>query len=38
MWNVKKVIPAITGASITFPKPFRKYLTDITGKHDTMEL
>jgi hypothetical protein len=34
----KKVIPIIKGARVTFPKSFRKYLTDIIGKHDTMEL
>jgi len=34
----KKVIPIITGESVTFPKSFRKYLTDIIGKHETMEL
>jgi hypothetical protein len=39
MWNVKtKVTQAITGATGTFSKPFRKYLSSIPGKHDTKEL
>jgi RNase P/RNase MRP subunit POP5 len=33
MWNVKaKVIPAITGATGTIVKAFRKYLSNIQGK------
>ena len=35
MWNVKaKVIPVIIGATGTFPKSFRKYVSDIPGNHD----
>jgi len=34
----KKALPVIKGASVTFPKSFIKYLNDIIGKHDTMEL
>jgi hypothetical protein len=33
MWNVKaKLIPAITGATGTILKTFRKYLSNIPGK------
>jgi hypothetical protein len=39
MWNIKtKVIPAITGATETISKSFRKYLSNITGKHKIKEL
>ena len=34
MWNVKtKVIPVITGATGTISKTFRKYVSNIPGKH-----
>jgi hypothetical protein len=39
MWNVKaRVMPVITGATGTISKPFRKYVSDITGNHDFKEL
>jgi len=39
MWNVKtKVIPAIIGATGTVSKSFRKYVSDIAGKHEVKEL
>ena len=39
MWNVKpKVIPVITGASGTISKSFRKYVSNISGKHEDKEL
>jgi hypothetical protein len=39
MWNVKtNLIPGITGATGTISKSFRKYLSDITGKHEIKEL
>jgi len=39
MWNVKiKVIPVIIGATGTISKPFRKYLSNIPGKHEIKEL
>ena len=39
MWNVKtKVIPVIIGASGTISKSFRKYVSNITGKHEVKEL
>jgi len=39
MWNVKtKVIPVITGATGTISKSFRKYVSNITGKHKVKEL
>jgi hypothetical protein len=39
MWNVKaRVIPVITGATGTISKSFRKYVSDIPGKHDVKEL
>jgi hypothetical protein len=35
MWNVTtKVIPVITGANGTISKSFRKYPSNIPGKHD----
>jgi len=35
MWNVKtKVIPVITGATGTISKSFRKYVSNIPGKHE----
>jgi len=38
MWNVKtKVIPVITGATGTISKSFRKYVTNIPGKHEVKE-
>jgi hypothetical protein len=38
MCNVKKVIPVITGATGTTSKSFRKYLSNIPGKHEPKEL
>ena len=39
MWNVKtKVIPVIIGATGTVSKPFRKYVSNIPGKHEANEL
>jgi hypothetical protein len=39
MWNVKtNVIPVIIGATGTISKSFRKYLSNITGKHETKEI
>ena len=38
-WNVKtKVIPVIIGATGTVSKPFRKYVSNIPGKHEVKEL
>jgi hypothetical protein len=39
MWNVKrKAIPVIIGATGTISKSFRKYLSNIPGKHEVKEL
>ena len=39
MWNVKtKVIPVLIGAIGTISKSFRKYVRNITGKHEVKEL
>jgi len=39
MWNVKtKVISAIIGATGTTSKSFRKYVSNILGKHEVKEL
>ena len=39
MWNVKtKVIPVIIGATGTVSKTFRKYVSNIPGKHEVREL
>ena len=39
MWNVKtRVIPVIIGSTGTISKSFRKYGSDIPGKHDVKEL
>ena len=39
MWNVKtKVIPVIIGASGTISKSFRKYVSNIPGRHEVKEL
>ena len=39
MWNVKtKVIPVIKGAIRTISKSFRKYVSNIPGKHEVKEL
>ena len=39
MWNVKtRVIPAIIGATGTVSKSFRKYVSNIPGKHEVKEL
>jgi len=39
MWNVKpKVMPVIIGATGTISKSFRKYVSNIPGKHEVKEL
>jgi enolase len=39
MWNVKtNVIPVIIGANGTISKQFRKYLSNISGKHEIKKL
>jgi hypothetical protein len=39
MWNVKtNVIPVITGTTGTISKSFRKYLSNVPGKHEIQEL
>jgi hypothetical protein len=39
MWNVKtKAIPVIIVASGTISKSFRKYVSNIPGKHEVKEL
>ena len=39
MWNVKTdVIPVIIGATGTIPKSLKKYVSNITGKHEVKEL
>ena len=39
MWNVKpKVIPVIIGETGTVSKSFRKYVSNIPGKHEVKEL
>jgi len=39
MWNVKpKVIPVIIGATGTISKSFRKYVSNIPGKHEVKEI
>jgi len=39
MWNVKtKAIPEIKGATGTISKLFRKYMSNIPGKHEVKEL
>ena len=39
MWNVKtKVIPVKRGATGTISKSFRKYVSNIPGKHEVKEL
>jgi hypothetical protein len=39
MWNVKtNVIPVIIGTTGTISKSFRKYLSNVTGKHEIKEL
>ena len=39
MWNIKtKVIPVIIGATGTISKIFRKYVSNIPGKHEVKEL
>ena len=39
MWNVKtKVIPVIIGVTGTVSDSFRKYVSNIPGKHDVKEL
>jgi len=39
MWNVKtKAIPVIIGATGAISKSFRKYVSNIPGKHEVKEL
>ena len=39
MWNAKsKVIPVIIGATGTTSKSFRKYVSNMPGKHEVNEL
>jgi len=39
MWNVKtRVIPVIIGATGTISKSFRKYVTNMPGKHEVRAL
>ena len=39
MWNVKtKVIPIIIGATGTISKLFRRYVSNLPGKHEVKEL
>ena len=39
LWNVKtKVIPVIIGATGTVSKSFRKYVSNVSGKHEFKEL
>ena len=39
VWNVKtKVISIIIGATGTISKPFKKYVSNIPGKHEVKEL
>jgi len=39
MWNVKtKVISVIIGATRTISKSFRKYVSNVPGKHEVNEL
>ena len=39
MWKVKtRVIPIIIGATGTISKSFRKYISNIPGKHEVKEL
>ena len=39
MWNVKrKMITVIVGASATISESFRKYVSNIPGKHEVKEL
>jgi len=39
MWNVKtKVIPLIIGTTGTISDSFRKYVSNIPGKHEVREL
>jgi len=39
MWSVKtKMIPVITGTTGTISKSFRKYASNIPGKHEVKEL
>ena len=39
MWNVKtKVIPVIVGATGTISESFRKYVSNIPGKHEVKAL
>ena len=38
-WNVKpKAIPVIIGATGTVSKSFRKYVSNVPGKHEVKEL
>jgi hypothetical protein len=37
MWNVKRVIPVIIGATGTISNSFRKYANTIPGNHEVRE-
>jgi len=38
MWNVKTKVISVIGATGTISKPFRKYVSNIPGKHEVKEL
>ena len=38
MWNVKKMIPVILGATGAISKSFSQYLSNIPGEHEIKEL
>jgi hypothetical protein len=39
MWNVKtKVVPVIIGTTLAISESFRKYLSNVPGKHDIKDL
>jgi hypothetical protein len=39
MWNVKiRVMPVITGTTVTISKSFRKYVSTVPGNHEVKEL
>ena len=39
MWNVKtNVIPVVIGVTDTISESFRKYMSNIPGKHEVKEL
>jgi hypothetical protein len=38
-WNVKtRVIPVVIGATVTISKSFIKYVSNVPGNHEVMEL